>query len=169
MFQALKPLLQQCKALDIKMMAEGDDRLVLVLLPTPKDGQIDAGLRQPIKLEGRWDEFEQGFAEHVRALASERLSLLDSVALAQAAMEAARTNAQQRTVAAVHGARPKPAASKPAATPAPNPVPDAGEDDDALDGGDADGDAGVQTPPPAAAAPAAAAPPDDPNLDLFSV
>ena len=169
MFQALKPLLEQCKALDIKMMADGDDRLVLILLPTPKDGQTDAGLRQPIKLEGSWAEFEHGFAEHMRAFACERLSLLDSVALAQAAMEAARTNAQHRTVAAVHGAKPQPAANKPAATPAPRPGADAGDDEDVLEGSDANDAAGAGTPPAAAADPAAAAPPDDPNLDLFSV
>lgn len=112
MFQAFKPLLDQCKSVDIKLVADGE-AMVVILIPVPKDGQKDACLRQPIKLQGTAAELDAGIVQALAQIATARSGLIESVEAAEAAIAAAKKASDKKTVQAVHG-KPK-AAAKPGA------------------------------------------------------
>jgi len=128
MLQALKPLLDQCKALDIKLLSDADTITVMVF-PTPKEGQKDAALTQPLKLVGTVDEMEAQFAELIQSTAEKRGSLIDSVEALGAILDAAKKETDKKAVSAIAGKKP----GKPASTAA-SPATPAGDDDESDDG-----------------------------------
>jgi PRTRC genetic system protein E len=142
MFQALKPLLDQCKSVDIKLVSDGD-AMVVILIPIPKDGQKDASLRQPIKLQGTAAELDAGIAQAIAQIATARAGLVESVEAAEAAIEAAKKASDKKTVQAVHG-KPK-AATRPGTAAAAAASPE-------LDGDELEEDGASATAAPAAGA-----------------
>lgn len=167
MFQALMPLLLQCKSLDVKIVATSEDALTVIVLPLPKDGQKEAALRTPIKLEGTVAELDAGFTNAIGTLAASRASLIDSVETMQVVIDAAKKDVEAKTVKAVQG-NGKGKGTKPA-LPAPSVATASTTPDEDADL-DTEGDSDISTPAIAtAAAPAAAPAKPDPTADLFTV
>ncbi len=167
MFEALLPLLNQCKSLNVNLIGGGEGRIAVIVMPVPKDGQTDPALRTPIKLEGTAQELDAGFADAVRRIAQSRSGLVESVELATAAIDAAKKAADQKTAKAVHGKGKTlalPASKSPTTIAAGN---SSGEDDgSAVD----DDDGGSQEDPQIPAATTTAPPTlkeQDPTLGLF--
>lgn len=128
MFNALKPLLEQCKALDLKLVPN-ESGLSVIVIPVVQDGQKDPALKQPISLQGSYDELDAEFVEAIARLAGARRSLVESVETAEAVMTAAKQEADKKAVKAVTG-KGAAGAKKAGATAAPVPAGD-GEDEDA--------------------------------------
>lgn len=150
-FTALKPLLNQCKALDLKIVPDGD-HVTVIVFPAPLDGQQHAALKQPIQLSGSFDELDEQFAAAVTQLAGTRAKLIESIEAAELLLAAAKKEADEKAVKALQ---------RKSKTVAPAQESAGGEDAESDSSGDSPSPSRTQPPgPPAAEV-------DDKTLNLF--
>lgn len=121
MFQELHQLAVEGKCKLLLAMAVEGENLAVTVTPLPSEKDASAGLSQPLKLVGTPAELDAQFPSILASFSTSRKTLQESLADAQAVMDAAAKDASKKAVETVANGGKKPAtpaASAPAAEPA---------------------------------------------------
>ena len=111
MFKQLHQLAAEGKCkLMLTIAAEGDN-LALQITPLPTEKDASAGLSQPLKMVGTPSELDDQFTTILGSYSNSRKALQESLADAQAIMDAAAKDATQKASQALTNNAKKPAAA----------------------------------------------------------
>lgn len=122
MFQELHQLAAEGKCKLLLAIAVEGENLAVNVTPLPTENHASAGLSQPLKLVGSPAELDEQFPTILASFSASRKALQESLADAQAIMDADAKEASTKAVQTVANSGKKPAdqaTSAPTAEPAP--------------------------------------------------